>query len=100
MDLSHNAISDFSSVLDLPLYSLTLRYNRLSDLSFIARDRWHLDYLDVRHNQIEDISPFVHLVNLSKLFVGHNPVTDFSVLDQLSVQQHDVASYKPRRKRG
>lgn len=100
LDLSHNQISDFSSVLDLPLYSLTLRYNQLNHLSFIARDRWHLDYLDVRHNQIEDISPLVHLVNLSKLYVGHNPITDYSVLHQLPVQRHDVASYKPRRKRG
>lgn len=100
LDLSHNQISDFSSVLDLPLYSLTLRYNRLSHLSFIARDRWHLDYLDVRHNQIEDISPLVYLINLSKLYVGHNPISDYSVIHQLPVQRHDVASYKPRRKRG
>ncbi|KIL39541.1 hypothetical protein SD70_19245 [Gordoniibacillus kamchatkensis] len=100
LDLSHNEISDFSSVLDLPLYSLTFRYNRLSDLSLIARDRWHLDYLDVRHNQITDISPLVHFVNLSKLCVGHNPITDYSVLNQLPVQRHDVDSYNPRRKRG
>lgn len=100
LDLSHNEISDFSSVLDLPLYSLTLRYNRLSDLSFIARHRWHLDYLDVRHNQITDISPLVHFVNLSKLYVEHNPITDYSVLNQLPIQRHDVDSYDPRRKRG
>lgn len=100
LNLSHNDVSDFSSILNLPLYSLTLRYNRLSDLSFIARDYWHLDYLDVRHNQIRDISPLVHLVNLSKLYVGHNPITDYSVLNQLPVQRHDVDSHKPRRKRG
>ena len=96
VDLSSNAISNFRPLLDLPLNSLTLQYNRLSDLAFIGdMDWWNLYSLNLQHNEITDISPLARIIRLRKLFVGHNPITDFTVMEELNIKRHDVDLSSP-----
>lgn len=101
LDLSHNNITEFGSLLGLQsLYSLTLRYNCLSDLSFITDDNCAtINYLNLRHNNIVDITSLVHMSEISNLYLGYNPIVDFSVLDQMQLRSHDIKGYSTRRKR-
>jgi len=55
------------------LTELDLRYNQISDISPLA-SLTNLTELDLRYNQISDISPLVSLTNLSRLYIAYNPL--------------------------
>lgn len=100
LDLSHNNITEFGSLLGLQsLYSLTLRYNCLSDLSFITEECTNVNYLNLRHNNITDITSLVHMSEVNKLYLGHNPIIDYAILERMHISSHDIEGYSTRRRR-
>ncbi len=86
--LDHNNISDisvFGEMEKLP-HEIVLSYNNISDISALApngRDG-HLAYLNLRDNNISDISPLKDYVNISILSLTNNNITDVSPLVNLS----------------
>jgi len=92
LNLSHNEISDVKSLEGLfSLYYLTLRYNNLTDISPLG-NLIGVYYMNVRHNQISDISALSHLKDksLRRLFLGDNPIKDYSPSYQLRLVMHDI----------
>lgn len=96
LNLSHNIISDISPLRTISsLYYLTLRYNQITDISPLRDLRW-IYYINVRHNQISDISELSRMKskNISRLFLGHNPINDYSPACQLRLVAQDIEGYR------
>ncbi len=78
LDLSGNAISDFSALSRLySLTSLTMSYNRAEDISCLS-GLIHLKTLYLSSNNISDLSPIADLTELETLAIGNNPFTSLN----------------------
>lgn len=96
LNLSHNIISDISPLRGISsLYYLTLRYNKITDISPL-RDLGWIYYINIRHNQISDISELSRMKskNISRLYLGHNPIKDYSPTYQLRLVAQDIEGYR------
>lgn len=69
-NLSHNNITDLTPVKDVGFYYLNLRYNKITSLPDLKVEY----YLNFRHNEVTHIPDWC--VNLSRLFVAHNPIEE------------------------
>ncbi|MCD8353504.1 MAG: leucine-rich repeat domain-containing protein [Clostridiales bacterium] len=84
LDLSGNAISDFSAVSRLySLTSLTMSYNRAEDISCLS-GLIHLKTLYLSSNNISDLSPIATLTELETLAIGNNPFTSLDPVSGLT----------------
>ncbi|MCD8190196.1 MAG: leucine-rich repeat domain-containing protein [Clostridiales bacterium] len=84
LDLSGNAISDFSALSRLySLTSLTMSYNRAEDISCLS-GLIHLKTLYLSSNNISDLSPIAGLTELETLAIGNNPFTSLDPVSGLT----------------
>ncbi|MCC8076579.1 MAG: leucine-rich repeat domain-containing protein [Clostridiales bacterium] len=84
LDLSGNAISDFSALSRLySLTSLTMSYNRAEDISCLS-GLIHLKTLYLSSNNISDLSPIATLTELETLAIGNNPFTSLEPVSGLT----------------
>lgn len=92
LDLSHNQITDLTPLAKMRiLYYATLRYNSISDVTPLEA-LTQLYYLNLRHNQISDVSMLADLArkgNLSRLYLGYNPISDFSAMKDIDFSFKD-----------
>ncbi|EAG5056199.1 TPA: InlB B-repeat-containing protein, partial [Listeria monocytogenes] len=65
------------------LYSLSLNYNQIEDISPLA-SLTSLHYFTAYVNQITDITPVANMTRLNSLKIGNNKITDLSPLANLS----------------
>ena len=92
LDLGGNPITDFTPLAQLTsLTRLDFWGNGLGDnnLQFIT-GLTQLTQLDLRNNQISDISSLTKLVNLKKLQLKGNPISDTAPLLDLTSQNPDL----------
>ena len=92
VDLGGNPITDFAPLSELTsLTRLDFWGNRLGDddLSTI-KGLTQLTELDLRNNQISDVTPLTQLVNLKKLRIKGNPISDMSPLLTLTDLEIDT----------
>lgn len=92
LNLSHNEICDLSPLKYISnLYYLTLRHNNIMDITPLSNIK-RVYMMNLRHNCISDITVLENYnnSNLSRLFLGHNPITDFSPIRHLQLIQHDI----------
>ena len=76
--------------------SLNLRGNQISDVSILA-DMAQLKLLDLDGNKVSDISGFQNLVELESLYLKNNPVYDLSPLENLSkLKEIDIGQVTPK----
>lgn len=104
LNLSHNLISDLSPLAEMApaLYYLTMRYNNITEVSPLRALRGTY-LINLRHNHISDVSVFVHLTTegyLSRLFLEHNKIEDFSELSTLRFVDSDFPRYRGSRNSG
>ncbi len=95
LNLSHNQISDISPLRGISwLYYLTLRYNQITNIEPLMGLK-DIYLINLRHNQISNIDVFTTLErgNLSRLFLGDNPITDFSPIQNIRLVAHDIEKY-------
>lgn len=84
LDLSGNAISDFSALSRLySLTSLTMSYNKAEDISCLS-GLLHLKTLYLSSNNISDLSPIAGLTELETLAIGNNPFTSLEPVSGLT----------------
>ncbi|MCD8146827.1 MAG: leucine-rich repeat domain-containing protein [Clostridiales bacterium] len=84
LDLSGNAISDFSALSRLyGLTSLTMSYNKAEDISCLS-GLIHLKTLYLSSNNISDLSPIATLTELETLAIGNNPFTSLEPVSGLT----------------
>ena len=79
LDLSHNNIEDVSPLENTSVYYLTLRWNKIKDISMLPFDSY---YMNLRHNEISVLPmQMAESYKLRRLFLDHNPITNFEILD-------------------
>ena len=84
LDLSHNAISDISTLGSLTsLTALEMSHNAISDIS-VLKNLTKLKWLYLRHNAISDISVLKNLTKLKILWLSGNSISDISSLEKLT----------------
>ncbi|MGU5572894.1 leucine-rich repeat domain-containing protein [Aeromonas hydrophila] len=94
LDVTDNDISDISVISTLPLTSLKIGANHLSDIHQVGAIST-LSTLDLSNNGIDSLDAITGLQNLSNLTVSHNPIDDLSPLGKMGkLKQLDVASTK------
>ncbi len=84
LDLSHNAITDISTLGSLTsLTALEMSHNTISDIS-VLKNLTKLKWLYLRHNAISDISVLKNLTKLKILWLSGNSISDISSLEKLT----------------
>lgn len=92
LNLSHNQICDIWPLKELHrLYYLILRYNQIENIDAL-KELTGIYMIYLRHNQISDIKVLENHVcgNLSRLFLGDNPITDFTPIRKIHLVDHDI----------
>lgn len=92
LNLSHNSIVEILPLGNLRyLFNLSIRWNRIEDIAPI-RDLRRLYQLNLRHNRIKDISVLEDFSNsnLSRLFLNHNNILDYSPVKHLNLIESDI----------
>jgi len=90
LSLKGNKLKDISPLADMPQLpnDLILSYNNISDISALSPQgrRTGLGYLNLRNNNITDISPLAEYTGIGILSLTYNKISDVSPLAGLSKQ--------------
>ena len=82
--LDNNQIDDYRGLKYLKkLNSLHLKNNNLKDIQFLKFVTSELEYLRLSNNQIKDVAPINHLVNLKSLSLSNNQIQDLTCLSTM-----------------
>lgn len=92
LDISYNQVSDISAVATIDdLERFTARSNQITDISSLASCetlKSKASSLDLRDNQISDISGFNGYTSLKHIYISNNNITDISPLAGCSSLTH------------
>ena len=83
-----NPISDLNPIANLQLIALNAGGCRITDVSPL-KNMTTLEYLYLHFNQINDLTPILSLKNLKELALLGNPISDFTILNQLNLEWQD-----------
>lgn len=94
LDLSHNHIIDISPLKNVKrLFTLTLRYNKINDLSPLL-SLPYIHSINARHNDVSNIKILLRFksTNLTQLYLGDNPIKDYSPIKKINIPLCDINS--------